>query len=222
MTPLAGLALVVCGCASPAPAPDRAVFVGKLQSETLTVAEPGEICREVQAHAAPAPAGMESICVSNACGWSDARLQVVEPIAGSVPTRLVRLRSELGEWCRPIFAGVSSDPVLIATAGINPQTGLPRFETYRLIEAAPGQRALVPDPPSLSLAPWTLDLQPLLKPIRPVAFKALDRVSAQERADLMRLPYVCQEGTQLAYCKAVYLSDLKRAMGAQGATSTRE
>ncbi len=220
MTPLACLVLVVSGgCATPGPAP--AVFVGKLQSETLTVAEPGEICHKAQAHAPPAPAGMESVCVSNACGWSDARLQVVEPIAGSVSTRLVRLRSELGEWCRPIFAGVASDPLLVATAGVNPQTGLSQFETYRLIEVAPGQQAFVPDPPALTLAPWPLDLQPLLKPIRPVAFKSVDRVSNQERADLLRLPYVCQEGTQLAYCKAVYLSDLKRAISAPP-TSTRK
>lgn len=221
MTPLACLMLVVSGgCVTPGS--DRAVFVGKLQSETLTVAEPGEICRKAQAHEPPAPAGMENICVSNACGWSDARVQVVEPIAGRVRTRLVTLRSELGEWCRPIFAGVASDPVLVATGGVNPQTGLSRFETYRLIEVAPGQQVFVPDPPSLSLAPWPLDLQPLLKPIRPVAFKSLDRVSTQERADLLRLPYVCQEGTQLAYCKAVYLSDLKRAISAGSPTRARQ
>lgn len=218
MTPLACLLLILSGsCASPAP--DRAVFVGKLQSETLTIAEPGEICREAQAHGSPAPAGMENICVSNACGWSDARVQVVEPIAGRVRARLVRLRSQLGEWCRPIFAGVASDAVLVATAGVNPQTGLSRFETYRLIEVAPGQQAFVPDPPSLSLAPWPLDLQPLLKPIHPVSFKSLELVSAQERADLLRLPYVCQQGTELAYCKAVYLSDLKGAIRSARASS---
>ena len=222
MTPLGCLLLILSGgCATPAP--EQAVFVGKLQSETLTVAEPGEICREAQAHGRPAPPGMESVCVSNACGWSDARVQVVEPIAGSVRARLVRLRSELGEWCRPIFAGVTSDPVLVATAGVNPQTGLSRFETYRLIEVGPGQQAFVPDPPSLSLAPWPLDLQPLLKPIRPVSFRSLERVSAQERADLLRLPYVCQEGAELAYCKAVYLSDLKSAIsGARAPARTPE
>ena len=213
--PVAGLLLVVgSGCS--APAPSRALFVGKLQSETLSLAEPGELCRQGQARSPPAPAGMERICVSNACGWSDARLRVLEPIAGSVPAPVVRLRSVLGEWCRPVFVGKTSDPVLVVTAGVNPQTGLSRFETYRLIEVAPGQQAFVPQQPSLALAPWTVDLRPLLRPIRPIRFESVDRISARERADLLALPYVCQEGSDLTYCKAVYVSDLKTAIRATG------
>jgi hypothetical protein len=215
MTPVAGL-LLVLGSGCSAPAPDRALFVGKLQSEALSLAEPGEICRQEQARSRPAAAGMERVCVSNACGWSDARLRVLEPIAGSVPAAVVRLRSVLGEWCRPVFIGTTSDPVLVVTAGVYPQTGLSRFETYRLIEVAPGQRAFVPHPSSLSLEPWALDLRPLLKPIQPVSFESVSRVSDRERADLLRLPYVCQEGTELTYCKAVYVSDLKTAVRKAG------
>lgn len=86
----------------------------------------------------------------------------------------------------------------------------------RLIEVAPGQQAFVPQQPSLSLAPWTVDLRPLLRPIRPIRFESVDRISARERADLLALPYVCQEGSDLTYCKAVYVRDLKTAIRATG------
>jgi hypothetical protein len=108
--------------------------------------------------------------------------------------------------------GGTSDPVLVVTAGLDPQTGLSRFETYRLIEEAAGQQAFVPHDSSLSLTPWAVDLRPLLKPIQAVRFESVDRISSRELADLLRLPYVCQEGTQLTYCKGVYVRDLKTAM----------
>jgi hypothetical protein len=214
--PLACVLLVLSsGCS--APAPTRAVFVGRVQSETLKLAQPGEICRELETRSSPTPPGQMHVCVSNACGWSDASLRVVEPIAGSVPAGTVRLRSMLGEWCRPLFVGRTSGPVLVASAGVDPQTGVTRFETYRVIEVAPGQQAFVPQQPSLSLAPWSLDLRPLLKPIRSISFESVDKLSAQERTALLLLPYVCQEGTELVYCKAVYLSDLKAALGSPAA-----
>ena len=58
----------------------------------------------------------------------------------------------------------------------------------------------------------SVDLRPLLKPIQAVRFESVDRISARELADLLRLPYVCQEGTQLTYCKGVYITDLRIAM----------
>jgi len=85
---LAGWLLTLgSGCA--APQPDRALFVGKLQSETLSLAVAGEPCRLQDARSPPPPPGMERVCVSNACGWSDARLRVIERIAGSVPASVV-------------------------------------------------------------------------------------------------------------------------------------
>lgn len=235
MIPFAGF-LLILGSGCSAPAPHRAVFVGKLQAETLSLANPNDLCPtgpadasrlprtgirgrrrsagsdQEQAGSPPAPAGMERVCVSNACGWSDARLRVVEPIAGRIPGAVVRLRSMLGEWCTPVFVGTTSDPVLVVSAGSDPQTGLARFETYRLVQVEPGQQAFVPHRSSLSLEPWALDLRPLLKPIPPVSFQPLDRLSDAERADLLRLPYVCQQATELTYCKAVYVNDLKAAV----------
>lgn len=51
---------------------------------------------------------------------------------------------------------------------------------------------------------------------RHVSFESVSRVSDRERADLLRLPYVCQEGTELSHCKAVYVSDLKTAVRKAG------
>lgn len=207
------LTLLVSGCATLAPAPPNAVFVATLQGETLTPRWDISRCDETFSHAGHAPQPDE-VCISNSCGWSEARLRVTEPLVGSVATR-VRLRASLGEWCRPLFFGQHPDPMLIVTGAPDSRVAGVRFEVYELFEVGPDELAFVPPAKGSSLLAAKLPtarLDALLKPIPPHVFQSRAGLAEERLRFLLQLPYVCTQGNDLAYCKAIFLPDFKNAM----------
>ena len=213
------LAVLVSACASVNPAPPpNAVFVATLQSETLkglnTPMDSSTLCDETFSHAAHVSPRNE-ICVNNSCGWSEANLKVTEQLSGSVPSN-VRLRSGVGEWCRPIFYGQYSDPFMVVTGAQDSTTESVSFEVFPLFEAGTGGLAFVPYPYSpsrpLSAKLSSEQLESLLKPVPPHVFRSKEELPPGQVEHLLRLPYVCEQGDDLAYCKVIFLTDFKKAI----------
>ena len=215
---LVTLTVMVSACATVIPAPPNAVFVASLQSETLkglnTPIASRTFCDETFSHAAHATQGND-VCVNNSCGWSEVTMIVTERLSGSVPHR-VRLRSSVGEWCHPIFYGQYSDSVVVVTGAQDPMTEGVSFEFFQLFTAGSDSLAFVPYPHSpFAILPNKLSseqLESLLKPIPPYVFKSKEELPQEQIQRLLQLPYVCEQGDDLAYCKAISLADFKKAI----------
>ena len=215
---LVTLTVMVSACATVMPAPPNAVFVATFQSETLkgtnTPMGSRTLCDETFSHAAHATQ-QNQICISNACGWSEVSLRVTERLSGSVPHR-VRLRSHVGEWCRPIFYGEYFDPLVVVTGARDPIAEGVSFEFFPLFTAGSDNLAFVPYPYSpFAILPNKLSseqLESLLKPIPPYIFKSKEELPQEQIQRLLQLSYVCEQGDDLAYCKAISLADFKKAI----------
>ena len=205
--------MLICACATVTPAPSNAVFIATLQSETLTPRKDSSLCDETFSRGGYTSQKNE-ICISNSCGWSEATLQVTGRIVGSVTER-VRLRSSVGEWCRPIFFGQHFDPILVVTGAQDPIVEGVAFEIYPLFAVGGDELAFVP--PLSTRSPLLLDnllsvqLESLLKPIPPRIFQSKNELPEARLHPLLQLPYVCEQGLDLAYCKAIFLRDFKEA-----------
>lgn len=224
------LSILLASCAAPRLAPTNSTFVASITTETMTTRRSQLDCGETYSHAGRPQTtkvdGQEydQLCITNSCGWEEASLQVTEPITGSVSDK-VRLRSAIGEWCRPRFFGQNMRDLLIVTGPQNAETESPRFEIYRLI-TVDGQQAFVPPHDAAeSLLAAALPqgaLDTLLKPITPFAYADTKGEEKRVIDYELELPYVCQQGDKLAYCKAIFLKDFEATIrnGAKRSTSS--
>ena len=215
---LVTLTVMASACATVMPAPPNAVFVATFKSETLkglnTPMGSRTLCDETFSHGAHT-SQENQICVHTACGWSEVSLRVTERLSGSVPYR-VRLRSTVGEWCRPIFYGQQSDLFVVVTGAQDPITEGVSFEFFPLFTVGSDSLAFVPNfHATFGIPPNKLSseqLESLLKPIPPYPFRSKEEFSPQQLQRLLQLPYVCEQGDDLAYCKAISLADFKDAL----------
>ena len=215
---LVTLTVMASACATVMPAPPNAVFVATFKSETLkgsnTPMGSRTLCDETFSHGAHT-SQENQICVHTACGWSEVSLRVTERLSGSVPYR-VRLRSTVGEWCRPIFYDQQSDTFVVVTGAQDPITEGVSFEFFPLFTAGSDGLAFVPYPQSpFAILPNKLSseqLESLLKPIPPYVFRSKEEFPPQQLQRLLQLPYVCEQGDDLAYCKAISLADFMKAI----------
>ena len=92
----------------------------------------------------------------------------------------------------------------------------PQFEFFPLFMVGSDTFAFVPYPYSPSaILPNKLSseqLDSLLKPIPPYVFKSKEELPQEQLQRLLQLPYVCEQGDDLAYCKAISLADFKKAI----------
>jgi hypothetical protein len=157
----------------------------------------------------------QEICVSNACGWSEAHLKVMESVVGHA-SRQVRLRGMVGEWCRPLF--FNKRPMIVVTGTQDATTESVRFETYPLIDLGADGFAFIPPADSESLLQAQMpqgSLDSLLKPIAPRDFRLKEEMAKEELSYWLNFPFVCEHEDRIAYCKAILLKDLEKALRAR-------
>jgi hypothetical protein len=127
---------------------------------------------------------------------------------------MVRLRSRIAEWCKPVLFADPGASLLIVTGDNNPTTEGAMFVAYSLVKVAAEDMVFVPKhgAPTFDSLLSSILFEELLRPIPSIPFASDTELSDFVRNDLAQKPFVCHEDDQWVFCKGIFLHDLEVAL----------
>jgi hypothetical protein len=194
------------------------VYVANLMYEKLVPPWPNSCNQNMGAPDAPAkvhPDGIEEVCISTQCGWSEAALKPVETLAGKKRVRTFKYRQQLGIYCKPLtFPEVW--PVLPVLVDEQSE----RMTFHQLYQTVGGELGLPPNPNvkvhgiPLSRIDPTGRAEEYVR----VAFGVTARMTAEQVASARNNPNLTERGDSFWFTNLITISDLKAALAANNSS----
>ncbi len=206
MIPCAIAVGILFGCAprSPQPFGPAVIFVGSLQSETLSRQPTDEPPRSDGS--TPSSGRFKVVVRGNNCGFGEAEFKVDKVLAGTFSDERGVLRYGIGEWCQPKFWNAERRSLICV---YNVGEGKHRFHSERIYETEGGDVILLRNLKRIG----PIELASFLKPLpKGIYYGQVSQLPKDDIDDVLAQGFLTLDDGDLFAVQGVFLTDLAQAL----------